>query len=307
MPDRYVQISSDQLKTSNMKNILCVLILVTLTSCSVDKSRLLGNDYRLFENTPVWTLAKAVRDEDTSAIRKIVIEEKINIDFQEPRFGKTLLMLTVSNHHFNSCKILLQLGADPNKPDKYNGSSAMIDAAKVIEDGENIRFLKLLLAHKGNPNYIEIGPGQEGNTTRKTPLIASLIESSSSLLKVKVLVEAGADINYKNEYGQTVLREAVLQNNYEVVLYLLEKGADYQALIVDRGQFNTGGKKMYLIDMLREDLPELGSKEHKTKMAIVDFLKQKGIDYKQVPIPDYTLKEIKETYPKTWEEYKDNY
>jgi hypothetical protein len=290
-----------------MKNILYVIILLASSSCSVDKSRLSGNNYRLFEDTPVWTLAKAVRDEDTSAIRKIVINEKVNIDFQEPRFGKTLLMLGISNHHFNSCKILLQLGADPNKPDRYNGSSAMINAATIIEDGENIRFIKLILSYKGNPNYIEIGPRQEGNTTRKTPLIASLKDSSSSLLKVKVLVEAGADINYKNEYGQTVLREAVLQNDYKVVLYLLEKGANYQELIVDRGKFNAGGKKMYLVDMLREDLPELHSEEHQTKMAIVDFLIKKGIDYKKIPIPDYTLKEIKETYPETWEEYRDHY
>jgi len=59
--------------------------------------------------------------------------------------------------------------------------------------------------------------------------------------------------------------------------------------------------------MLREYLPKLGYKEHKTKLAIVDFLKQKGIDYKKVPVPDYILKEIKEKYPNNWKEYKDKY
>ena len=291
-----------------MKKILYILILLVSTSCRVDKTKLLGNDYRLFEGTPVGTLAKAVRDEDTTAIRKIVSEEKVDIDFPEPKFGNSLLMLSVANRNFNSCRTLLQLGADPNKPDKYNGSSAMIDAAEVINDGDNTRFLKLLLTHKGNPNFIETGPRQEGNTTRQTPLIAALSGlDTTSLPKVKILVEAGADINYKNEFGQTVLREAVLLDNYDVVLYLLEKGANHQELIVDRAQFNAGGKKMYLVDMLREYLPELGSKEHQTKMAIVDFLLQKGIDYRQVPIPDYTLKEIKEAYPNTWKEYKDEY
>ena len=241
----------------NMKNIFCILILLISISCSVDKSKLLGNDYRLFEDTPVWTLVKAVRDQDTSAIKKIVKEKKLDINYQEERFGNTLLMLTISNHQYNSCKMLLQLGADPNKPDKYNGSSAILDAAGIIEDGDNTRFLKLLLKYKGNPNYIEVGPRQEGNTTRMTPLMASIngLQNEPSLPKIKILVDAGANVNYKNEYGQTVLQQSVLLESYAVVLYLLEKGANYQDLIVDRGKFDNGGKKMYLVDILREYMP----------------------------------------------------
>lgn len=49
-----------------MQLIFCCLLL----SCSninrdkpVDKSELSGRDYRLFQNTPAWELAKAVQDE----------------------------------------------------------------------------------------------------------------------------------------------------------------------------------------------------------------------------------------------------
>jgi ankyrin repeat protein len=219
-------------------------------------------------------------------------------------------MMSVMNQQYNVCKTLLQLGANPNVHDRYNGSSAMICAAEISTPADDdTKFLRLLLQYKGNPNDVETGPRQEGNTTRKTPLIASLQinEINPSLPKVKLLVEHGADINYQNEFGQTVLKEAVILDDYEVVLYLLHNGADYNMLIVDRAQYNPGGKKMYLVDMLREYLPPLDSKEHKIKMQIVDFLLQKNIDYKKIPVPDYTLKEIKETYPDNWEEYVEKY
>lgn len=53
-----------------------------LLSCSninrdktVSKSELSGRDYRLFQNTSAWKLAKAVQDEDVVKIDKIVSEK----------------------------------------------------------------------------------------------------------------------------------------------------------------------------------------------------------------------------------------
>ena len=44
---------------------------------------------------------------------------------------------------------------------------------------------------------------------------------------VKFLIENGADINIKNNNGDTVLHEAVLiKDNLEVVKLLIENGAD---------------------------------------------------------------------------------
>ena len=234
----------------------------------------------------------------------------MNIDFQEPRFGQTLLILAVTNQQYNSCKTLLELGADPNKYDNYDGSNAMIEAAQISNiTGDNTRFLKLLLQFKGNPNFVEVGPRREGNSTRNSVLISAveINEVQSSLPMVKMLVEAGADINYKNEFGQTALNQAIILDVYDVALYLLQKGADYNQVVVDRSQFSKDGKKMYLVDILREFTPELNSKKHREKLAIVEFLKQKGIDYKAVPIPDFVLEKIKRDYPKNWKEYIEQY
>ena len=294
---------------------LIISFLFLITSCTsreqkVDKSKLLGNDYRLFQDTPAWELAKAIEDENTTLIKKIVNEKQVDINLQEPRFGQTLLMIAVTNQQYNSCKTLLEFGADPNKYDNYDGSNAMIEAVQISNiTGDNTNFLKLLLQFKGNPNFVEIGPRREGNSTRNSVLISSvqINEVQSSLPMVKMLVEAGADINYKNEFGQTALNQAIILDVFDVAFYLLQKGADYNNVIVDRSGISKDGKKMYLIEILREFTPELNSKKHKEKLAIIEFLKQKGIDYKKVAIPDFILEKIKRDYPNNWKDYIEQY
>jgi len=299
----------------NMANLLSIC-LVFFMSCSdretiVDKDSLLGNDYRLFQETPAWNLAKAVWDENIPEIKRIVQEEKIDVDYQDERFGHTLLMLTVKNQQNKPCEVLLELGANPNKHDTYDGSSAMIDAAEINEIvGDNTEFLKLMLAYGGNPNDEEIGERKQGNSTRYTPLImacSNVNKVVSPLDKVKLLVDAGANVNYKNEFDATALTTSVLMGHYDVVLYLLNHGADFSQIIIDRSKFSKDGKKMNLADVLREDLLSLDSEKYKLKMQIVAFLKDKGIDYRALPIPDYVMEEAKELYPKTWKEYLEKY
>ena len=298
--------------------IFCILISYNsfFVGCDYvsDKSKLTGDDYRLFYNTPVWHLAKAVRSENLSEIKRICKEANIDVNYQESIYGQTLLILTIKNHHYNSCKTLLELGADPNRQNSYDGTSAMVEAAGIFNhNGDNTQFLKLLLSHGGNPNDEEKGVRREGNSTRWTPLLKACCDIKqfrayvSPINKVKLLVETGADVNHKNEFGFFPLKEAFIFENYDVVLYLLEKGANYNEVLFDRSIYGKGGKKAYIADELRSKLLPLDSEEYKQKMAIVDFLKEKGIDYRKVPIPDYITKSVKEEYPSNWKEYLDKY
>ncbi len=43
------------------------------------------------------------------------------------------------------------------------------------------------------------------------------------------------------------------------------------------------------------------------KMEIVNFLKAKGINYREVPIPDFVVRKVKEDYPHNWQEYLEKY
>jgi len=79
-------------------NILFVLCSILCTSCTnrdtiADKSKLLGNDYRLFQQTPAWELAKAVEDENLEWIKKIVKEDSVDINFKEAKYGSVTDLL----------------------------------------------------------------------------------------------------------------------------------------------------------------------------------------------------------------------
>jgi hypothetical protein len=261
----------------------------------------------LFQGTPAWQLAKAVWDEDVEEIKALVGKGEVAVDYPEPRFGKSLLLLAVMNEQYNACKALLELGADPNKHDRLHGTSPIIQAAGITSDplGDNTKFLKLLLKHGGNPNDEEVGERIKGNTLRNTPLlnaIGHVYGRTSPIEKVKLLVEAGADVNYNNEFGSTPLSTAVIFDYYDIVLYLLREGADYNVPILNRE-----GKDFYLPDMLREAVLPLNSEEYKQKMKVVEFLDQKGINYRKISVPDFVVEEAKKKYPDNWQEYLQKY
>ena len=88
-----------------MKAMIILLVFSCLLfSCSnnsreksVDSSELSNIDYRLFQNTPAWELAKAVQEEDMDNFDKIISENPQIINYQESKYGNTLLMLTIIN------------------------------------------------------------------------------------------------------------------------------------------------------------------------------------------------------------------
>lgn len=299
--------------------IIKIVFSCLLLSCSninrdkpVDKQVLTGSDYRLFQNTPAWDLAKAVQDEDEKKINEIVSKDPKLINYQESKFGNTLLILTITNQQIKPFKYLLEKRADVNIHNTFDGTSAIIEAcgSKYYD----IQFVEILIQNGANVNDIETGERKKGNSTRATPLIEA---SKSGLMDlVKFLVTKGADVNYQNEFGQSSFSESIMQKRYEISYYLLENGADYERPIFYRPDYsiplekqdpNDKGKPMYLVDVLREAFLDFDTDEYNYKMQVVDFLKSKGIDYRATPIPDYIKKKAQEEYPKTWKEYLEKY
>lgn len=292
-----------------MRILLMIMLFVTFTGChnrdrKVDKEKLLGKDYRLFQDTPVWDLAKAVEDENVNLINQLATEKKLPIDYQESKFGNTLLMLAIKNSDYKSVKALLSLGADPNIRNNYRGATPMHDAAK----NEAPKYLQLLIEHRGNPNVIENKPITEDDQGRETPLnIAISYVSGNNLEKVKLLVEAGADMNFYNEwytyYPHLPLSDAITHNQFDIALYLLEQGARYDDIMYKTVQ----GDSVYILGALRRAIVDMNTKQYKQKRKVISFLKAKGLDYDKEPIPDYIERDIKKKYPNNWQEYLEKY
>lgn len=290
-----------------------------LLSCtSIDRDRLVnkadltGRDYRLFQNTPAWELAKAVQDENSKKINEIVTREPSLVNYREPKYGNTLLMLTIMNQQLKSFQELLKRKADINIHNFFDGTSAIIEAVRLKD--YDIKFVQMLIENGANVNDVETGARKNGNSTRETPLISAV--GSGKMGFVEILVENGADVNYQNEFGQSAFSKSVTLTKYKIASYLLENGANYKRPIFYRPDYSipsakedpdNKGKPIYLVQVLREAFLDLDTDEYKYKMKIVGFLKSKGIDYRATPIPDYIKNKAKKVYPNSWQEYLDKY
>lgn len=282
--------------------IVAILVLTFELSCAESKDHIIDSDIRLWEGTKGWSLAKAVKDEDSVKINKILAKKEITIDFREPKFGQNLLMWAVLNNKTKAVRILLNLGADPNLHDTYKGESPILEACEI---GVNIDILKLILNYGGNPNnFVSETEELSEERTYETPLIRAAM---TSFEKSKLLVEHGADVNmiiaHKGRVNKKIidrempLMSAVIWNRVDIVSYLIfEKGADFKETF----GITIDGDTITFAKMLRKwDFP-LDSKEYKEKMRIVKYLKENGQDYWSTPIP----KEIEKHYPK---EYLEKY
>lgn len=260
------------------KTILIFALILLLINCG--KGEMTGSNYRLFENTPAWELAKSVKRNNKADFIEALSKDKKLIDYQEPKYGRTLLMLTISRQEYDAFLMLLENGADVNILDTYDGSSALMEACEF--SFYDIKFIKKLIEYGADVNAIEVGKRREGNSTRGTPLIYA--SGSGNLEFVKILVENGADINYMNEYDRTALAEAAMLDNFDIVLYLLEKGADYTRPIFYRPDYsipheysdpNDKGEPIYLNDLILEHQPRNKTETYYMN-KIIKFIEKNG-------------------------------
>ncbi len=265
----------------------CLIIVIGFAKCTdgdavvVDQRSLLTSDYRIFQGTTAWDIAKAVHDDDADEIKQLVSKNKRLVSVVDPRYGQTLLGLAVYNEKYNSCKALVESGADPNQFNNYNGRTPLMEAANVgsYNSRNDTRYLILLLKHAGNPNLEQKHLDNSGSHG-ETPLTIAC--TLGALEYVKILVEAGAKVNYKSATNLSALSTAMYSENPDIIVYLIQNGADYKqpTMIIDIH------KKMYITDNLRYWRFDLGSEKYKKKMQIVDFLKIHGMDYRKAKIPD---------------------
>jgi hypothetical protein len=139
--------------------------------------------------------------------------------------------------------VLLEHGADPNLGGGSN-KYPIIGAAKKME--ESI-FNKLIHA-KADVNVV-------GGSDDTTPLVEAAYYLSKEALKL--VLDAGADINHKDIYGNTALMWAAGQGEDASVELLLERGAD--VLVVNEDGENALQKAFHSSDYL-------------TTLAVVDHV-----------------------------------
>ncbi len=277
------------------------VVILLFASCSnidklKDKSKLTPGDYRLFQETPVWPLAKAAYDKDLSSIKMILSKNPELANVQDSIYGNTILMMAIINQDYKLFELLIDNGANVNYHNTYGGQSPLIEACSYKQ--YDSKFAKELVARGANVNDTTNITSQ----AQLSPLMAAARSGNTTV--VEFLIKNGADINYKNKLGSTSLGEAILTQKYDVALILLNNGADFSSPIYNGlDEYGKSTVPINLLTALRNAMIETGTSKYYQKQEIIKFLNKRGVNYDTVPIPDYVIDRAKEKYPSTWQEY----
>jgi ankyrin repeat protein len=184
-----------------MKKLLLALLTLTTTSS--------------FAQTYGDSLHRAIIDGNTEVAIKL-INAGINVHAKD-KLNDTPLNWAADYCRLEVVQLLIEKGADVNVRG-HGGHTPLIDATlgNSKDYGQCLTTMKTLILNSANPNI----QAQGGWTA------LHLVSNIVSLPKLKLLVEAGADVNIKggNE-SNTALHFAVL-SSHPAVEYLLEHGAD---------------------------------------------------------------------------------
>ena len=189
--------------------------LLLFVSCIGHEKDYLGDDIELWKNTEAWDFAKCISKGKFEKAEKILEENHLDVDFREPKFGETLLSWAIFNDNIDAVKFLIDHGANPNLHNTYNGESPMTNAAGGFR---SVEILDYLLLHGGNAND-HAGKDEKLSYfySNETPLTEAAF---TSLEKTKMLIVAGADVNFAVEPGMTPVYKAAHRLN--VLEYLLK-------------------------------------------------------------------------------------
>ena len=318
-----------------MKITKYIAFAIILTACigCVDCG-IESSTYNTFYGTKAWDLVKAIGSGDTVRMEEILNKDSSLINYCDSN-GMSILMHVVfdqtrvrfpytlinessyggdpENNPENKIVFcyLLNKGADVNIKSKNGGTALTIACAKRKGDAD---YVKLLLEHGAKIDVEELSSATGHIHGPYTPLMYAVQSERKDY--INLLISHGADIEYSNNVGSRALSEAMWlrdkEQGYSMVLYLLSLGADYttpyckywRTINNDRISNND---KISFVENLRYQMNRLGSREHKQKMEIVDFLRKNGIYYKKVPIPEEIVEFAKRDYPDSWQEYLDKY
>ena len=151
-------------------------------------------------------LMMAARTGKPEAIR-VLVEAGANVNAKESWGGTTALMWAVSEGHPEAARVLITAGADVNARSNYVAAA----------NGRGFEG-RTPVANRTEPKTQEFASGW------LTSLTLAAREGDVDL--VRILLDAGADVNTVAGDGKTALAVAVFNGNYDVASLLVDRKAD---------------------------------------------------------------------------------
>lgn len=279
-----------------MKIILSLLILsFSINSCALE-SQLPGYRFSNFDKTEFQELAKAVKDDNAEKIKELINQDKLNIDFKDPKYQQTLLTLSIVNQKKNAFIELLNAGANPNELLGESKDSTPFMTAIEYQENCDLFYIQSLLKFKADINKELILEDQNRFNLYTFPLLAAILNSDNNgdecLDTIKFLVNNGANINYcfpkELGYCEGVIARCLTHTSLENLKYfVIEKQISLPKKVYATGQIDPKTMKIYSLsealnseDFQYEDFTDeqIGfidkSKLRKLKNEILDYLKK---------------------------------
>jgi ankyrin repeat protein len=154
--------------------------------------------------------ARAIASGNLEQLRAAV--HRLDID-KPGKKDMTLLWFAIMEKNFDAIRELVRLGSKPGEQ-VAQGLGVPVDYALMNKD---LRYLRAML-----------DGGMSANLTTPTarPLLAKAAGPFGATLDhVKLLVERGADLDAKDDLGETALFQAIDTNQPDRAIYLVERGA----------------------------------------------------------------------------------
>ncbi|RDW65062.1 hypothetical protein BP6252_10713 [Coleophoma cylindrospora] len=170
-----------------------------------------------FRRSNGWTPIMCAADDGYNLCLQALLDNGANVDEVGPNGIDSPLRYAAVSGHMDTCRLLLNSGADPNN--SHIEPPILIEIMKEgnsLSESQKFEMIKLMLDHGANIDATD----KEGNTVLKIA-----VEDGHSEL-VDLILKHDPDVNVADNEQRTALYEATVKQDASMVRQLLEKGAN---------------------------------------------------------------------------------
>jgi ankyrin repeat protein len=232
-----------------------------------------GADPNTVDPTGETALMVASRVGDLESV-KVLLDRGAKVDTTDPTYQQTALMIATRDDHPDVVRLLADRGANINAVTRTGATPGWVLPNSVPGFGHGIGIIRGGLPERGSRYFIPGG---------LTPLLYATRDGR--LEAVKILVQAGADIEHTDPNGITPLIMAISNNHPDVAQFLIDKGAkinvsdwygrtplwtavEVRNMDFDNGSFENGVDRAPLLDLIQVLLEKGADPNPRTKESI---------------------------------------
>ena len=193
------------------KSVFSVVFILVRAGCKPDSQlpSILPPPESVFDDESAVAFAYAAQQGNVETLQELL---QLGVDANN-RGEKDISPFAYSIDNLGTFRFLLEHGADPNV--YIGGFNTVLHIAAGKKD---IEFLRAALKYGADPDIRTRRLGE-------TPLFA--VSGSDASARIKLLVEAGADVDALSDGNETPLISNARAQRYDMVLALLQAGANF--------------------------------------------------------------------------------